>query len=105
LNYSSAKREYKSIFHNATNDEAIIVSQIYSIRNFQNGVKEQNIYNGRPVADAFIVAKAKVLDGTVVTREQYSPHAAKIPNICEVFNVKCMGEEEFQLILKGRTKT
>lgn len=98
-------KKYKSAFHNTTNNEAKIVRQIYSIRNFQNGVKEQNICNGRPVADAFIVAKAKVLGGIVVTREQYSPHAAKIPNICEVFNVKCMGEEEFQLILKGTIKT
>ncbi len=97
-------KKYKSSFHDATNNEAIIVSQIYENRNFQNGVKEKNIRNGIPVADAFLVAKAKILGGTVVTREEYSPNAAKIPNLCEAFNVEYIGDEEFQLILKNRFK-
>lgn len=97
-------KKYKDSFTGPTNEEALIVSQIYSNRNFQNGVSEKSIINGRPVADAFLIAKAKVLNGTVVTREEYSPNSAKIPNICEALNVKCIGEEEFQLILKNKIK-
>jgi len=67
-------KNYKSSFKSATNNEATVVSQIYANRNFQNGVREKNIINGRPVADAFLVAKAKVVNGIVVTREDYNPY-------------------------------
>jgi hypothetical protein len=93
-------KKYKSKFTIATNEEALIVSKIYADRNFQNGVREKNIINGMPVADAFLVAKAKILSATVVTREIFRPHAASIPNICAAFKVGCIGEEEFQLMLK-----
>lgn len=96
-------KKYKRSFTNPTNDEALIVSEIYSYRNFQNGVPEKSIRDGRPVADAFLVAKAKVLNGTVVTREKYSPNSAKIPNLCNRVCVKFIGEEEFQLILKKKS--
>jgi len=97
-------RHYRDSFKVLTNEEAIIVSQIYAYRNFQYGVKEKCIINGMPVADAFIVAKAKCVQGIVVTRETFSPTSAKIPNICESFDVPYIGEEEFQLILKNRKK-
>jgi hypothetical protein len=98
-------KRFKASFHPPTNEEAIIVSQIFSNRNFQNGIKEKNILEGMPVADPFLVAKAKTLGATVVTREVYKPNAAKIPNICEAFGVDYIGEEEFQLILRNRSKS
>jgi hypothetical protein len=95
-------KKYKSAFSNPTNEEAMIVSQIYMNRNFQNGIQEKNILQGMPVADPFLIAKAKVLGATVVTREKIKPNAAKVPNICEQFEVAYIGEEEFQLILRKR---
>ncbi len=94
-------KAYKKYFLPANNEECIIVSEIYSYRNFENNVAKRNLLEGRPVADAFIVAKAKIIGGIVVTREKYTPNAARIPNICEKFGVECMYEEEFQLMLKN----
>jgi len=48
---------------------------------------------GGPVADPFLVAKAKALDGTVVTQEEYKPNGVKIPNMCEYMNVRCTNLE------------
>lgn len=94
-------KSYKSIFQEPTKEEEIdILKEIYSKRNFQNNISEKNLLNGHPVADAFLVAKAKSQEGTLVTAEHYSPNAAKIPNICEEFEVKYIAFEEFLKIVK-----
>jgi len=94
-------KEYKSIFQEPTSEEEIkVLEEIYSNRNFQNNIREKNMINGFPVADAFLVAKAKVEKGIVVTAENYSPNAARIPNICEKVNVEYISFKEFLEILK-----
>ena len=50
-------------------------------------VSEQDLLAGNLRADPFIIAKAKVLNGCVVTEERRKPNAAKIPNVCEHFGV------------------
>ncbi len=95
-------KKHRRSFLKATDEEAKLVREIYSFRNFQNGVSEKNILAGRPVADAFLVARAKSLGGTIVTREVWKPNAASIPNICDELDVKYIGEEEFQLLLRNR---
>lgn len=46
-------------------------------------------------ADPFVIAKAGVEGHTVVTMELFKPNAAKIPNICQHFTVKCLTLEGF----------
>ncbi len=77
------------------------MAQIYTQRNFQNNVAKKNILNGQPVADAFLVARAKFLgeNAIVVSREILKPNAAKVPNICEAMGVAYMDDKEFQKIL------
>ena len=41
-------------------------------------------------ADPFLIARAAVVGATVVTMEQFKPNAAKIPNICQHFDVQCV---------------
>ncbi len=91
----------KSYFTPPSNEECIVVAQIYAQRNFQNNVARKNILSGQPVADAFIVARAKRLgtNAVVVSREILKPNAAKIPNICEYLSVNYMDDKEFQKIL------
>ena len=48
-----------------------------------------------PFADPFVVAKAAVNDGIVVTLETKKPNSASIPNICEHFGVPCINLEGF----------
>ena len=46
-------------------------------------------------ADPFVIAKAAVIGGTVVTMESEKPNSAKIPNICKHFEVPCVTLEAF----------
>lgn len=76
------------------------VQEIFKIEHFQIIISRKNLLLGRPVADPFVIAKAKIIDGTVVTNEANRPNGAKIPNICERFNVKCVDLEKFMEIEK-----
>lgn len=93
--------KHRGYFLSPSNSECEVVKKIYENRNFQNNVSKKNILNGRPVADAFIVAKAKITgeEAIVVSREKFSENAAKIPNLCISFGVKYMDDIEFQTLL------
>ena len=97
----SELNKIKHIFLEPTNEEEInIIQDIYSNINFRNNIKEINILKGWPVADAFLVAKAKTEKAVLVTNEKFSPNAAKIPNICNKYDVKCIGLQQFLMVLK-----
>ncbi|MDI6752342.1 MAG: DUF4411 family protein, partial [bacterium] len=49
-------------------------------------MRKQERLQGKPVADPFVIAKAKILNGCVITQELKKPNAATIPNVCEYFN-------------------
>ena len=53
----------------------------------RNGINERNRLTGRPIADPFIIAMAKAINGCVVTQEKEKPNAAKIPNVCQHFGI------------------
>ena len=78
-----------------TLDEMQFVQEIFKVEHFLVIISRKNLLSGKPVADPFVIAKAKIINGTVVTNEVNKPHGAKIPNICEYFNVKCMDLEKF----------
>ena len=97
----SELNKIKNIFFFFSNDEEVkIIHDIYSNTNFRNNIKENNILKGWPVADAFLVAKAKIEKAILVTNEKFSPNAAKIPNICEKYNVKYINLQQFLMVLK-----
>lgn len=83
------------LFTAPTLEEMHFVQEIFKVEHFQAIISRKNLLRGKPVADPFVIAKAKVIPGTVVTNEAYKPHGAKIPNICEYFNVKCVNLEKF----------
>ena len=78
-----------------TADEGQLVVQIFRVRHFQQVIEKKKLLTGRKNADPFIIARAKVLRGTVVTMEKFKPHAVKIPNICQYFKVSCTSLEGF----------
>ncbi len=71
------------------------VQEIFSVACFQAVISRKNILNGKPVADPFVIAKAKVISGIVVTNEANKPDGNKIPNICEKFSISCVNLEKF----------
>lgn len=85
----------RSVFHQPSNDELQIVSEIFQVKHFQTLIRKQERLQGKPVADPFVIAKAKVRDGCVVTTEKLKENAAQLPNVCVHFDVTYMNSEDF----------
>jgi Domain of unknown function (DUF4411) len=71
------------------------VARIFAVPHFQQNIEMQKIMNGGLNADPFVIARAMAEGKTVVTMEIHKPQAAKIPNICEHFGVRCLNLETF----------
>lgn len=88
-------KQHKSIFEPPNPQEMTFVrSEIFTISHFQQLVNNRTIATGGPAADPWIVAKAKILGGCVVTEERLKPNAAKIPNVCSHFTIDCISLSE-----------
>jgi hypothetical protein len=80
-------KSHKDFFCVPTPEELRFVTRIYSVPHFQQNLSTKRLLNGGAFADPFLIAKAYVSKGTVVTQEKLKPHAAQIPNICEHFSI------------------
>ena len=76
-------------------DEAHVVNRIFRERHFQQAVERRKLQKGGLNADPFIVARASVLNGSVVAMESNPPNGARIPNICDHFGVGRLSLEGF----------
>ena len=85
----------RDVFAMPTAEEGAFIARIYSIPHFQQNIELQKLLKGGKNADPFIIAKAAVSEMSVVTMETLRPNAAKIPNLCEHFDVPCMTLEGF----------
>ena len=88
-------KQHKTVFDKPSNAELLVVQQILAIPHFQLLISNKAILKGTPVADPFVVAAAKIKGATVVTQEGLKPNAAKIPNVCEEFEVPCIDLQTF----------
>lgn len=86
---------HRSIFETPNAAATQFVSTIFSVPHFQALVSEKSRLAGRPCADPFIIAWAKVIGGCVVTEEKERPNAPKIPNVCQHFGVDCTNLQGF----------
>ncbi len=87
-------KSHRDFFHLSSPEEFVFVQEIFKVSQFQALVSTQSRLLGRPVADPFVIAKAKLVDGCVVTQES-QVRVAKIPNICGHFKIKCLDLEGF----------
>jgi len=87
-----------TLFPTPTYEETLFVREIFNVAQFQAIISRKNMLNGKPVADPFVIAKAKVINGIVVTNEVNRSGGNKIPNICENFNIDCVNLERFMEI-------
>ncbi len=87
--------DHKNLFPTSSPEELRFVNQIFSIKHFQGLIERKNILEGAPAADPFVIARAKVIRGIVVTQEQLKEHAAKIPNVCAYFGIDYTDLEGF----------
>lgn len=88
-------QERPFLFPAPSSDEAAFVAEIFAVPHFQSLVGERQRLKGSPVADPFLVASAKIRGGCVVTEEKRKPNAARIPNVCDHFDVPCTNLEGF----------
>ena len=86
---------HKHIFATPSAAEMRFTGQIFSVPHFQVSLPDRTRLGKNPFADPFIIALAKVMNYCVVTQESEKPHAAKIPNICEHFDVDCTNLQGF----------
>ena len=88
-------KKNRGFFQQPTVEEVNFVQEIFAVRHFRALISQKSILLGHPVADPFVVAKANSIGGCVVTQETYKSNAAKIPNVCQRFNIPCMNLEGF----------
>ena len=86
---------HKNIFVTPRPAVMQLVNEIFSVPHFEASLPDRTRLGNNPFADPFIIAQAKVMNYYVVTQESERPHAAKIPNICEHFDVDCMNLQGF----------
>jgi len=82
-------------FHDPVVKELQFITKIYSVPMFFNSINQKKLIKGDPLADPFIVAKAYVEQGTVVTLEKFKPNSGRIPNICDHFKIPCIDLQMF----------
>jgi len=87
--------DHPNFFTIPDKDELEFIAQIYAVKHFQQNLKLKVLLQGKPHADPFVIAKANVIKGTVVTEEKYTKNGVSIPNICEHFDVNCLNLEGF----------
>ena len=87
--------EHRAIFLLPSPVEMLFVSEIFSVQHFQMLVSEQDLLAGNLRADPFIIAKAKVINGCIITEERRRPNAARIPNVCDHFGIDCTNLQGF----------
>ncbi|MBP6739391.1 MAG: DUF4411 family protein [Leptospiraceae bacterium] len=89
-------KKNSGIFYSPSFEELEFVTEIFKVKHFEANLSRQNILKGKPVADPFIIARAKVFDLTVITEEAFKVNGAKIPNICKHFNsIPCINLQGF----------
>lgn len=90
---------HKDMFKNPDDKESVIISKLLINPKMRETVHQKNILENRPSADVYIAAKAKALDATVVTNENYKPNSAQLPNLCEELGVSCISYDDFMAIV------
>jgi hypothetical protein len=88
-------KQNADVFTMPSPEELAFVGGILAIPHFQQLIGKKQQLAGTPVADPFVIACAGVRGATVVTEEQKKPNAAKVPNVCEHFEIAWVNLEGF----------
>ena len=90
-----AKEKKNVLFLESTVEELQFVREIFEVRHFQAIIRKKQQLQGKPVADPFVIARARISGGCVVTQEKSTRNAAKIPNVCNHFGIDCINLRRF----------
>ncbi len=87
--------DHRNLFPTPTAEEGAFVGRIFSVPHFLQVIEQRKLLKGGKNADPFIIARATVLEATVVSMESEPRNGAKIPNICRHFGIDCVTLEGF----------
>ncbi len=90
-----AKKQKNTLFLESTAEELKFVGEIFQVRHFQAMIRKQERLKGKPVADPFVIARAKISGACVITQEKNTKNATRIPNVCDHFGIPCINLEGF----------
>ena len=79
----------RELFKSPTVEEMKFLRSEFASSKFRDAVP-QHIRSTNEKADIYLIARARVSGGIVVTEERYKPQGTKIPTICKDFNIDCM---------------
>ena len=85
----------QQLFTEPTSDEKRFVTRIYAEPRFLNQFPTRHLLKGGAYADPFVIARAAVHNGTVVTNESEFKGGTKIPNLCKHFQIDCVDFQGF----------
>ena len=88
-------KSHMDVFPIPIAEELFFIQEIYSVQHFKKNMGQKKFLLGGPFADPFVIAKAKIEKGIVVTQERFKDNGAKIPNICKYFETECIDLEGF----------
>lgn len=88
-------KDHREFFVQPSVEEMQFVGKIFDVSHFRTLIRKRETLVGTPVADPFLIAKAKVENRSLVTQETLKPNASKIPNVCDHFGIKHINLEGF----------
>ncbi len=81
-------QKHPDLFPRATADESQFFHQIYQIPQFRH-VVPADIRDIDTPADPYLIARAKTIEGMIITQERQRGNRVGIPSICRHFGVNC----------------
>jgi len=79
----------QDLFAGPTAEEMEFLSSELASSKFRDAVPD-HLRSANEKADTYLIARARVSCGTVVTEERYKPHGTKIPTICKDYDIDCV---------------
>ena len=83
----------RAIFCAPTAEETHFIAQIFAVLHFRYLISQKQVLTGGPAADPFVIAAANARGACVVTEEARKENAARIPNVCDHFGIRCCSLE------------
>jgi predicted nucleic acid-binding protein len=96
-----AKNNSEKIFLLPNSEEMKFVAEIFKVPHFEYLIGKKTIQIGGPCADPFLIAKAKILNGYVVTQDGFytngliKENSSQLAPVCKHFGVNCVNLQQF----------
>ncbi len=79
---------HTELFPRITENESLFLRRIFDEPRFRH-VVPTDIRDTDAPADPYLIARAKTIDGMVITQERERGNRVRIPSICNHFDIKC----------------